>query len=883
MNKIKLSDIKLLLMIFVPEPFQIKMSDRNSSITIDELIEDQPKSKPNVLLHSNDIEKCYSKTSVHSIDYVFDLSQSVYNDSFEYKDFNYINNKNGSIRWVYPRDLKTPTFLSLYNSSYWKSILYCYIIRVLFFFRMESTVSSGGFRVHFKKPLKLDQILNRVSFESFSIFMGSPGVNRKLIIELNSNGSTHDFLKIAISSKSKRLIQNEAQVIDLLRTTPFENIQFPTCDYSNEFNLAIVSNVRKVHSSQVNQIKDLHIKVLLEMYENLGQNIPMSLVEGLGHIEGDLNLQPWDKFPQSSNIKSNLMMLYLGLDMDTVCCVSRAHMDFTPWNMFQNGTQLAVYDWELSEPSIPILYDVFHFVFQSGVLIHHQNYKTIKTELERVMKMPEVVKAVKQYDVDIDLHLKFYLLKNITYYMNLYQEQKKIHEQAFWLVKVWDEALVDVASMVEGTNHRLSFAKSFFLRFANARYALLKFHEESLDNIKDSSDLDVLVERKDLADMICYCSSHPLIKKSKVSTKSFMSTVELYFMDSTFLSLDFIHTFKRKSIRILDEELMLSSASMNENGIKIPEVRYDFEYAFLFYTLNWSSIPEKYWSFYLSLKKIDTNSILHYINAKYGFDCLGISSLLLFSSKRRKKILYVLQREQENRGFRKIINMAGYILDWFKSSQRRIGFTISFSGVDGAGKSTTIDNVVDVLSSQFRRKVVVLRHRPSLLPILSTLKYGKDGAQQKVLSQLPRTGNNKSQLLSIVRFSYYFIDYLLGQFYVYIRHIMAGSIVLYDRYYFDFINDAKRSNLVLPKGLIKYLYWFVFKPKLNFFLYATSDVILQRKQELDKMAIEELTVVYQELFDSYEKKFRFSKYIQIENLDKEKTMSRIMSEISNTA
>ena len=81
---------------------------------------------------------------------------------------------------------------------------------------------------------------------------------------------------------------------------------------------------------------------------------------------------------------------------------------------------------------------------------------------------------------------------------------------------------------------------------------------------------------------------------------------------------------------------------------------------------------------------------------------------------------------------------------------------------------------------------------------------------------------------------YYYVDYVLGQFYVYTKANLKGHILLYDRYYFDYIVDSKRANIVLPSGFVKGLYRLVFKPDLNFLLFADPDVILARKQELSK-------------------------------------------------
>ena len=84
---------------------------------------------------------------------------------------------------------------------------------------------------------------------------------------------------------------------------------------------------------------------------------------------------------------------------------------------------------------------------------------------------------------------------------------------------------------------------------------------------------------------------------------------------------------------------------------------------------------------------------------------------------------------------------------------------ITFSGVHGAGKTTVLRSVINFLKLK-QYKIKELRHRPSILPILSAIKYGKKKASEKTLEVPPRSGKNKSYISSLLRFSYYLIDYL---------------------------------------------------------------------------------------------------------------------------
>lgn len=202
--------------------------------------------------------------------------------------------------------------------------------------------------------------------------------------------------------------------------------------------------------------------------------------------------------------------------------------------------------------------------------------------------------------------------------------------------------------------------------------------------------------------------------------------------------------------------------------------------------------------------------------------------------------------------------------------------TITFSGVDGAGKST----VIDILKKELELmdlNIIQMRSRPQILPILSSFKYGKNNAEKIATDSLPRQGSNKSNLSSLLRFSYYYLDYILGQLYFAFRYRGKNNVILYDRYYFDYIIDPKRANISINKNFIKFLYLFIKKPDLNFFLYAPAEEIFKRKKELDKETITELTDEYILLFS--ELNHNKNRYFTINNISLDYSISSILKKI----
>lgn len=204
--------------------------------------------------------------------------------------------------------------------------------------------------------------------------------------------------------------------------------------------------------------------------------------------------------------------------------------------------------------------------------------------------------------------------------------------------------------------------------------------------------------------------------------------------------------------------------------------------------------------------------------------------------------------------------------------------SISFSGVDGAGKTTVLRLVKESLLSR-GYKVTELRSRPSILPILSSFKYGKAQAEHATSQKLPRQGKNKSTIGSYLRFGYYLTDYLIGQVYIYIKYTRRGYFILYDRFYYDYIVDPKRANLKIHERVTRFFLHFIAEPSLNFFLYAPEEIIINRKKELDSETIRFLTKRYISLFSDLGINSEIT-YICIKNIELVDTLREIESHLN---
>jgi thymidylate kinase len=427
-------------------------------------------------------------------------------------------------------------------------------------------------------------------------------------------------------------------------------------------------------------------------------------------------------------------------------------------------------------------------------------------------------------------------------------------------------------------NQRRQFLEYFFHALKDTDYALLKFIHNTIDALPETSDIDLAIDRKDRKEILNIIRKGANLARVHVHHKSFAMFVSLLFKDETYLEIDLIHRFDRKGIIYLNADEVIDHAVTRKDGLKVAAETHNFEYVLLYYHCNGSEVPQRYRQYFSTFSFEQRSAIFTHITGRYKVNINTLDELYDLRTRFSKKIQLHVQQRPDNRQPSRFLHKVRYYLDVLRDAIFHRGITVTFSGVDGAGKSTVLEEVKETLQYKYRQRTIVLRHRPTLLPILSSLRYGKEGAEQRAKESLPRQGRNNNIFSSLIRFFYYYADYLLGQYYIFFRYTLRGYTVLYDRYYFDFIIDPRRSNIELPTWFTRWFYMFIFKPEVNVFLFASPEIIKQRKQELSHEDIHHLTSGYRKLFEELGKKTRKQHYLVINNINLDDTLRQVMKE-----
>ena len=741
--------------------------------------------------------------------------------------FSYIKNADGTVRWFWNANTRKPLFLKFYTPSTPKAKLFELLVKAVFALHLQKFVFKKEVVYYTKNE---DPVFDIES--DWAIFTGTVGPNNKAL--LFSGGY---FYKIAETESAKKLITTENKI--LTKIISRDKLEVPKALMISE-NIVQLSDISK-GGTRGNSFSQIHADALMAISAHHNRQTKISDWTYFHHLKKQFSEIEDERIPKNMIRKINTILRHIDEKENIEVAFSQG--DFTSWNCYVKNDKLAVYDWELSSTERPKAFDLFHFIIQNGILVQRKSWKEIHAEIIEKNKM-----TFRFSEEDLQKYVKYYLLTNTLSYLKIYSLQDKWHLQIHWLLQTWNEAL-NIILKDHSTERELVILDTFDALY-HTDYAALKFHSEEPEKLSLNSDIDLIIPSENAQKLVRYLSEHSLVRKVSTVKKSFMQTVRIVTTQNEILNLDLIYQLKWKHLQIMDVSKILENRRKNRFGVFKVSPKDTARFIDLFYSLNHAEIPQAY-----------EQIILQHLKSQKITD--------------RELTINSLKMKPYNRGFNHFKNIFNYLKDSFAEK----GFVITFSGVDGAGKSTVIAEVSELIEKRYRRPVKVLRHRPSLLPILSVWTKGKKKAHEDAVNSLPRQGNNRNSISSLLRFGYYYTDYILGQFVIYTKYILRGKIVLYDRYYFDFIADAKRSNIQLPKSVTETGYQFLMKPEFNFFLYAAPERILTRKKELSYHSICDLTSEYSALFSKLERKNRKVKYLTIENNDLDMTLGTIMNTI----
>lgn len=325
--------------------------------------------------------------------------------------------------------------------------------------------------------------------------------------------------------------------------------------------------------------------------------------------------------------------------------------------------------------------------------------------------------------------------------------------------------------------------------------------------------------------------------------------------NTEFLQVDFCTHYERNGRVVLPVRELLDGR-IQHNNFYVPKHTTEFTYILLkkilkkFFSEGSKTQLTALWNGMISEDKTELRtSLLRF----FGEDNVNILFKLIEQEKYDEINLEALHRQllKKTSG---IVSNLHYILFETKRKVNRImhptGMFIVLLGVDGAGKTT----IAELLKTRYKTAFRRINHYHSRVRVLNDISQMKAGGAPVDASDPHGKIRKSGKAVSVVKFFYYFFDFLIGNVMI-TKAKIKSTLVLIERYYDDYFIDKVRYNLALSDSFLRLFGHFIKKPDAIFILTGDTKVLENRKHEISEADIDEQKTKFNELFSENPKAY----------------------------
>ena len=365
-------------------------------------------------------------------------------------------------------------------------------------------------------------------------------------------------------------------------------------------------------------------------------------------------------------------------------------------------------------------------------------------------------------------------------------------------------------------------------------YAVLRNHD-GLPYSNRSRDIDILIKpeyygnlKKDFVNLVLKANYKIVTFFESERLRTFVCA-RIVGTDVEMIQFDFfVHTSAYGHI-LLDSDDVLAASIPNKNGIYCVSKEYEFLDKYLYLKYLGAEYPSKYSRLKKEIQA--SQKLKEIIQSKFE-----ISSFEELESMSTTKFRHIVHHNRKD-----YLNRLSFWWNYVKNNFTYKGFSIGFTGPDGAGKTTVIESLEKQLLMVYP-KVTSFHFRPTVFGNLGDVAHSA-GMKKNVDHNYdkPHRGSKTGIASSILRLMYYSMDYIFGYFKTVRKALARRELVIFDRDYTDIICDSRRSRIYLnPKFLYGWGKMFIPSLDYNILLTASTDTILARKRELNETGIQNI-------------------------------------------
>lgn len=408
----------------------------------------------------------------------------------------------------------------------------------------------------------------------------------------------------------------------------------------------------------------------------------------------------------------------------------------------------------------------------------------------------------------------------------------------------------------------LSFSRHLFvsliekLNNSGVGYAIIGDYLNLPESIEHDIDIwtdDVTCFRKILFSTIADCDFHVLID-NKTANGCNVAFYKRSGDSLTFMKIDVLVDTSYKSVITLVGKDIMAWGIQPYNDFYVLNQEVEALGHFLYPLFEWGCVKKE--KYKVEIKKycqssIFRESLTRLLGNKLSGKVLKLILLEqwdeIYRIKGTLKAIAIFRAVFCGKTYKKILKSLYCIVSRIVKPS---GKCLAFCGLDGAGKTTILDELNSIFVNLLKQKKVYYAYwRPFVIPEIRELfgmQNSKSGIalnKQKSRTIIVNESKPKNPFISLLKLNYYCLDYMLAPLkYGGIRS--RGGMILFDRHYIDMIVHPQRFEMKIPQSLLLFFYYLIPKADFTFFLYCTPEEIHQRKQEFSKGEITEQIELY---------------------------------------
>ncbi len=316
-----------------------------------------------------------------------------------------------------------------------------FIFRVLRFF-------LGKLYIYHQQTLFIDEQLENIDYDHYTVSFDYFDQKKKVLLELHRHDETFAVAKFALDQAARNSLKQEVATLENCHALMLSFLACPSIIKSTEYLLVLNHSVYPVHLYPAT-FSVVHLEALKEIYYQTDESVRFTasslfeeIYENIGQIERPIA----QELTQESvfGLQSLLTDLLLAFEDSTIVQISFAHNNFTASNTQVCENKLQVYNWEQAKQGYPVLFDFFHFIFHTKIVVQGQGLAEVKMEIDHWKKNPWMVEFLSDFNIDFSVYYQLYLLISVPKGLLALSQAPTCTPADQKMLTIWQDALEEV-------------------------------------------------------------------------------------------------------------------------------------------------------------------------------------------------------------------------------------------------------------------------------------------------------------------------------------------------------------------------------------------------------------------------------------------------------